>query len=73
MESLTEELSAAIVIIGAEYCAIDSVRHETFHQLAQLGLACWNVGEWQLTAAGKKHLRGLLKCDQTELLSKNAA
>jgi hypothetical protein len=73
MESLPEELSPAIIVIGAEHCTIDNVRIETTEQLAELGLACWIAGELDLMPADKKLLPSLLNCEPTELPLKRAA
>jgi hypothetical protein len=56
MKSTQAELCQTHVIVGSEYAAIDSVRDDTLHRLAELGFIHWNAGQWELTAAGDKLL-----------------
>ena len=50
------ELAAGIIAIGAEPSTIEDVGNLTIHRLAELGLAQWCNGQWELTAAGAKLL-----------------
>jgi hypothetical protein len=54
MKPTQAELCQALVIVGSEYAAIDDVRSDTLHRLAELGLIHWNAGEWWLSDAGVK-------------------
>ena len=60
MKPTQAELCQALVIIGTDFRAIDSVRDETFRRLAELGLIRWEPGEWELSHAGVKLLPKLL-------------
>jgi hypothetical protein len=60
MKPTPAELCQALVIIGSNFRAIDSVRDATFRRLAELGLIRWEPGEWELSRAGIKLLPKLL-------------
>ncbi len=68
MKSTHNDLCVAVIAIGAEPGALESVRPESFHRLAELGLAQWGNGEWELTPAGNRLLRPLLKGDEVASL-----
>ena len=55
------EICNAIIAIGAEYDAIDSVQFDTHLRLAELKLARWIAGQWKLTTAGRNLLTKLLR------------
>jgi hypothetical protein len=70
MKPTHDDLCAAIMAIGAQYCAIEAIEHETLHRMAELGLAQWNSDDatWELTAAAKKLLPSLMDGDEIERL-----
>lgn len=59
MNPAHDELCHAIIVVGAEWTE-GGVEPESLHRLAELGMAQWNEGAWELTVAGLKLLPPLL-------------
>jgi hypothetical protein len=66
MKPTHDDLCAAIIAIGAEYT---TVAPDTIHRLAELRLAQWSNGAWELTADGSKLLKPLLEGERIEPLA----
>jgi len=49
-------ICALIIAIGVEACGLPDVDDSTFLRLAELGLARFNSGAWELTPDGAKLL-----------------
>jgi len=67
MSPVHDELCYAIIVDGAERTE-GAVEPETLHRLAELGLAQWSDGEWQLTPAGSNLLPRLIDGEEVESL-----
>jgi hypothetical protein len=69
MKPTHDDLCAAIIVIGAAYTepAIADLGPE-LHRLAELGVAQWSDGSWELTPAGARLLRPSLDGNDIEPL-----